>query len=162
MTARAGIGISIKAFTDPSLSHAWDAVMNQYGYTENYKNVGSDITELQAVTLNAATSTTWALKTQAAAFDSRVSMGPAANGTDVITDAQVKALDDTADGESYVTSTVARTYSAIQIESGEYLWFCHPDAISDLATIKDETTGFAVADTGAPGANELIVNLGYA
>lgn len=121
------------------------SVTNAYGYTEDYKDIHSDVTGLQAVNINAATTTTWSMKTQAAAFANRIYMGPAVNGTDTITNAQILALDDTVDGESNLQTTVPGTYSAIKIETGEYLWFCHPDAIADLLTIKDGTTGFAIA-----------------
>ena len=50
-----------------------------------------------------------------------------------------------ADGESGVYSSQARTWTAIKIEAGEYLWYCHPDRVADLATIKVGTTGFAIA-----------------
>jgi len=72
----------------------------------------------------------------------RIYMGPH-TGSD-ITDAQILTLDDTADGESVLSASVARTYTAIKIEAGEYLWFCHPDVVADLATIKDASTGFGI------------------
>jgi hypothetical protein len=75
--------------------------------------------------------------------NNRIYMGPSTDTA--ISNANILALDDTVDGESIVSNTVARTYTAIKIEAGEYLWFCHPDAIADLATIKDGTTGFAIA-----------------
>jgi len=78
------------------------------------------------------------------AGNNRFYMGPSTD-TDPISNANILALDDTADGESGLYSTQARTWSAIKIEAGEYLWYCHPDRIADLATIKDGTTGFAIA-----------------
>jgi hypothetical protein len=77
----------------------------------------------------------------------RFYMGPAVNGTDVITNAQILALDDTADGESGLYSTQARTWSAIKIEATEYLWYCHPDRVADMSLgyPKDAGTGFAIA-----------------
>lgn len=77
-------------------------------------------------------------------FRPRIYMGPSAD-TDPISNANILALDDTADGQSNLTGAVAGTYSSIKIESGEYLWFCHPDAVADLVTIKDNSTGFAIA-----------------
>ena len=76
--------------------------------------------------------------------NNRFYMGPATD-TDPISNASILALDDTADGESGVYSSQARTWTAIKIEAGEYLWYCHPDRVADLATIKDGTTGFAIA-----------------
>ena len=32
----------------------------------------------------------------------------------------------------------------VTIAGGTYLWFCHPDAVPDLATIKDNATGFSI------------------
>jgi len=80
--------------------------------------------------------------TQTSQPNNRIYMGPH-TGAD-ITDAQILTLDDTVDGESVVSSSVARTYTAIKIEAGEYLWFCHPDRVPDLATIKDDATGFGI------------------
>lgn len=136
-----GGGYQEAAFT----AVAVQTVTNQFGFVDAaVKNIHSDVTELQAITINASTGTTWSLKTQAAAFNSRIYMGPAVNGTETISNSQILALDDTVDGQSNLQSTVPGTYSAIKITFGEFLWFCHPDTISDLATIKDQTTGFAI------------------
>lgn len=110
-------------------------VTNPSGYAETFQQWCSGVTVAGTVTLAVSTSI----------YNNRIYIGPAVNGTDTITNAQILALDDTADGESIVSSTVARTYTDIQIEATEYLWFCHPDRIPDLATIKDGTTGFAIA-----------------
>ena len=108
---------------------------NDLGFVETFQQYRTDNTNFGASkSFNAATSL----------HNNRIYMGPATD-TDPISNASILALDDTADGESIVSNTVARTYTDIQIESGEYLWFCHPDRIADLATIKDGTTGFAIA-----------------
>ncbi len=109
---------------------------NDSGKVENFQQYRSENSNL------GANKDFRALSSQPA---NRIYIGPAVNGMDVITNAQILALDDTADGESIVSSTVARTYTDIQIETGEYLWFVHPDRISDLGSIKDGTTGFAIA-----------------
>jgi hypothetical protein len=113
-----------------ALSHA-----NDYGFVENFRTWRATTPAVGAVT--AVVSTTEPTN--------RFYMGPAANGTDTIANAEILALDDTADGESGLYSTQARTWTAIKIEAGEYLWYCHPDRVADLATIKDGTTGFAIA-----------------
>jgi len=113
-----------------ALSHA-----NDYGFVENFRTWRATTPAVGAVT--AVVSTTEPAN--------RFYMGPAANGTDTIANAEILALDDTADGESGLYSTQARTWTAIKIEAGEYLWYCHPDRVADLATIKDGTTGFAIA-----------------
>jgi hypothetical protein len=109
-------------------------VTNPSGYAETYQQWCTSVTVAGTVTLVTATS----------AGNNRIYMGPGPV-TDPITNANILALDDTADGESIVSSTVARTYTAIKIEAGEYLWFVHPDRIADLATIKQESTGFGIA-----------------
>lgn len=119
------------------------SVTNIYGYTENYKNIHSNVTGFQAIEINNATTTTWSMKTQAAAFNNRIYMGESTD-TDPISNANILALDDTANGESLIASTVAGTYTPT-ITGSNYLWFCHPDAVADLATIKDDSTGFAIA-----------------
>jgi hypothetical protein len=84
--------------------------------------------------------------------NNRFYMGPGPI-TDPITNANILALDDTADGDSGLYSTQARTWSGIKIEAGEYLWYCHPDRIADLATIKQEDTGFAIAGSYRTNVN---------
>ena len=74
----------------------------------------------------------------------RFYIGPSTD-TDPISNANILALDDTADGESALQYEHPNTWSAIKIEAGEYLWYCHPTRYDDLATIKDGTTGFAIA-----------------
>ena len=73
----------------------------------------------------------------------RIYMGPSTNGTSTILTAEILALDDTANGTSRLSATVPATYTVV-IGASNYLWFCHPDSIADLATIKDATTGFAI------------------
>jgi hypothetical protein len=77
--------------------------------------------------------------------NNRFYMGPAANGTDDISNAEVLALDDTPDGHSGVYSSQARTWTPFTTEAGEYLWYCHPSRVADLASIKDVSTGFGIA-----------------
>jgi len=108
---------------------------NDYGFVEHFRTWRATVAAVGAVT--AVVSTTEP--------NNRFYMGPAANGTDTILNAEILALDDTAHGESGIYSTQARTWTAIWIEAGEYLWYCHPDRVADLATIKDGTTGFAIA-----------------
>jgi hypothetical protein len=115
---------------DGTLSHT-----NDSGFVENFTTWRSELANLGA-DKDVATSSTEP--------NNRIYMGPGPV-TDPISNASILALDDTADGESIVSSTVARTYTAIKIEAGEYLWFCHPDRASDLVTIKQASTGFGIA-----------------
>jgi hypothetical protein len=112
-----------------ALSHT-----NAYGFIEDFRTWRATTAAVGTVTAVVATS----LGTN------RFYMGPSTD-TDPISNANILALDDTADGESGLYSSQARTWSAIKIEAGEYLWYCHPSRVSDLATIKDGTTGFAIA-----------------
>jgi len=84
------------------------------------------------------------LVTTASRPTNRNYIGPDANGTDTILTAEILGLDSTASGTSVLSATVAGSYN-VTIGSGKYLWFCHPDAIPDLATIKDNSTGFGIA-----------------
>lgn len=111
-------------------------VTNPSGYAETYQQWVSENTGLGAV-LVAVTATL--------SDSNRIYMGPSTDAGPAISNANILALDDTADGESIVSDKVNRTYTAIKIEAGEYLWFCHPARIADLAAIKDGTTGFAIA-----------------
>lgn len=132
-------GYQEAAFTAAALVN----VTNVYGYAEDYKEIYSNVSELQAVNINGGTNTTWSLKTQAAAFANRIYMGPGP-ATDPISNANILALDDVAaNGVSNLQTTVAGNY-AVTIAGGNYLWFCHPDAIADLTTIKDQATGFGI------------------
>ena len=112
-----------------ALSHT-----NDYGFVEDFRTWRATVAAVGAVTAVVATS----LGTN------RFYMGPSTD-TDPISNANILALDDTADGESGLYSSQARTWTAIKIEAGEYLWYCHPSRIADLATIKDGTTGFGIA-----------------
>jgi hypothetical protein len=114
-----------------TLSHT-----NDSGFTEDYRTWRSDLANFG----NDKDVRTYSALPNA----NRFYMGPSTD-TDPISNANILALDDTADGESGLYSSQARTWSAIKIEAGEYLWYCHPDRIADLATIKDGTTGFAIA-----------------
>jgi len=107
---------------------------NDSGFEEHFDTWRATTAAVGAVTAVVSTS----------AGTNRFYMGPSTD-TDPISNANILALDDTADGESGLYSTQARTWSAIKIEAGEYLWYCHPDRVADLATIKDGTTGFAIA-----------------
>lgn len=108
-------------------------VTNPSGYAETYQQWCTSVVVSGTVTLVA----------DVALANNRIYMGPATD-VDPISNASILALDDTADGESIVSNTVTRTYTAIKIEAGEYLWFVHPDRVADLFTIKDQT-GFGVA-----------------
>ena len=122
----------IAGFTEKqtTLSHT-----NDSGFVEDFRTWRSDLANFgDNKDVDVATS----------AGNNRFYMGPSTD-TDPISNANILALDDTADGESGLYSTQARTWTAIKIEAGEYLWYCHPDRIADLATIKDGTTGFAIA-----------------
>jgi len=107
---------------------------NDSGFAENFRTWRATIAAVGAVTAVVA----------ASEGTNRFYMGPSTD-TDPISNANILALDDTADGESGLYSSQARTWTAIKIEAGEYLWYCHPDRVADLATIKDGTTGFAIA-----------------
>lgn len=138
LTAISSDGMSIDGeicgFTDlGTMSHT-----NDSGFTETFRQYVTTIQNAGAVSLVTASSRR----------NNRIFMGPHTSSDlsgEASPSAEILTLDDTGDGESIVSSTVARTYSNILIDTGEYLWFCHPDAISDLATIKDGTTGFAIA-----------------
>jgi len=128
----------------PFTAQAVQSVTNQYGFVDaSVKNIRSDVTNLHLINLNGATSSTWALRTQAAAFNRRIFMGPHADTA--IATANILTLDDVAaDGDSILAASVAGAYTVI-IGASKYLWFCHPSTVADLATIKDNSTGFAVA-----------------
>lgn len=116
---------------------------NDSGFTETFVGYRSTNTNLGS-SMNVRFGTSYGVSN----FRNRIFMGPHTSADlsgEASPSAAILTLDDTADGESNLNSTVAGTYTAIKIETGEYLWFCHPDAISDLATIKDGTTGFAIA-----------------
>jgi len=117
------------------------SVTNQYGYTEDYKNIHSNVTGSQAIEINNATTTTWSLKTQAAAFNNRVYIGP--HTATAITTAQILTLDDTTGGLSNLNSSIAGTYVTI-LGASDYLWICHDDDVADIFTIKDNTSQFAI------------------
>ncbi|OGT26058.1 MAG: hypothetical protein A2Z17_06825 [Gammaproteobacteria bacterium RBG_16_66_13] len=122
----------VAGFTEKqtALSHA-----NDYGFVEDFRTWRSDLANIGD---NKDVVVATSLGTN------RFYMGPSTD-TDPISNANILALDDTADGESGLYSSQPRTWSAIKIEAGEYLWYCHPDRVADLATIKDGTTGFAIA-----------------
>lgn len=106
-------------------------VTNTAGYGEDYYVYASTTANLGDHTLTSNTATI-----------NHIYCGP---HTDTqIDDSGISELDDTADGESVISNSVARTYTDIEIDAGEYLWLCHPDRINDLATIKDGTTGFSI------------------
>ena len=109
-------------------------VTNPSGFAETFQQWVSENTGLGAVSV-AVTSTL--------SGSNRIYMGPGPV-TDPITNASILALDDTADGESIVSSTTIRTYTAIKIEAGEYLWFCYPDRFTDPLHIKVVTTGIDI------------------
>ena len=117
------------------------SVTNPYGYTENYKDIHSNVTGFQAIEINNATTSTWSLKTQAAAFNNRIYMGPHAD-SDPITSAHILTLDDWTGSQSFVGSSLAGSYT-LTITGSDYLWICHSDAtVPDINTIT--YGGFAV------------------
>jgi hypothetical protein len=122
----------IAGFTEKqtTLSHT-----NDSGFVEDFRTWRSD---------NANFGDNKDVDVATSAGNNRFYMGPSTD-TDPISNANILALDDTADGESGLYSSQARTWTAIKIEAGEYLWYCHPDRVADLSTIKDGTTGFAIA-----------------
>lgn len=81
--------------------------------------------------------------TASSARTNRIYMGPSTD-TNPISTANILALDDTANGTSNLNGAVGGSY-AVTITGSNYLWFCHPDRYPDLATIKDNSTGFAIA-----------------
>ena len=111
--------------------------INDLGYSETFQQYRSENTNL------GANKDFRALSSEA---NNRIFIGPAVNGTELITNAQVLALDDTGDGQSRIGSTPGFTYTTIRTETGtgEYLWYCHPDRVADLTSIKDDSTGFAI------------------
>ena len=109
---------------------------NDFGYAEDYKTYTS-ISQGSALGSNT-------LITSSSRPLNRIYIGPSTNGTATITTAQILSLDDTADGTSRLSSIQAFNYTPIIISGSNYLWFCHPSAISDLITIKDNSTGFAI------------------
>jgi len=108
-------------------------VTNASGFIETFEQYRSTIIcPTGSVTVTASSS----------AANNRIYMGPSSD-TDPITTAHILALDDDANGTSRLGSSVAASYT-VTIGTGKYLWFCHPSSISDLATIKDHTTGFGI------------------
>jgi hypothetical protein len=116
------------------------SVTNASGFVESFYEYRSAIQGINSLPGAQGTST---LYLASSAYNNRIYMGPDAS-TDPIPTANIRALDDTASGTSKIASSVAGSYT-ITIGSGKYLWFCHPASIPDLATIKDHSTGFAVA-----------------
>ena len=110
-------------------------VTNVYGYAEDYKEIYSNVSELQAVNINGSTGTTWSLKTQAAAFANRIYMGPGPS-TQPITNASILALDNTAGGQSNLNTSLAGTYTNIVVSGTDHFWLLHPDAVADFSTMK--------------------------
>jgi hypothetical protein len=111
--------------------------VNDLGYSETFQQYRSENTNLGA---------NKDFRALSAEANNRIFIGPAVNGTEIISNAEVLALDDTADGESRLGPTPGFTYTTIRTEagSGEYLWYCHPDRVADLTSIKDDSTGFAI------------------
>ena len=121
-------GDEVAAFTkiqDGTLSHT-----NDSGFVENFTTWKSDVA-------NIGSSKTVIVSSSLG--NNRIYIGPATD-TNPISNASILALDDTADGESIVSNTVIRTYTAIKIEAGEYLWLVYPDRLTDPIHVKDVTT----------------------
>jgi hypothetical protein len=118
-------------------------VTNQYGYVDSaVKNIRSDTTNLHLIKLNGgSTSSTWALKTQAAAFNPRCFVGTAT--TTSLTSSQILAVDDVAGTRSFIASSLTGIYT-ITIGASDYLYVCHPSTVADIGTIKDGNSGFAI------------------
>jgi len=88
----------------------------------------------------------------------RIFVGPSTDAPP-ISSANILTIDDTADGTSKLATTVAGSY-VVTISTSEYLYVCHPDRVSDIVTIKDNSTGFAI--DGAYTTNVSHTNdLGY-
>ena len=117
------------------------SVTNEQGYAETFRQWCSNIPNPTGRGGQADTQRT--VTVQSTVFNNRVYMGPCTNGTSTITTSQILSLDDTASGTSILNSAVAGSYP-VSITTGNYLWFCHPASIPDLATIKDNSTGFGV------------------
>jgi hypothetical protein len=131
-----GDGIERASFTQIGSQ----SVTNASGFVETFYEYRSGVQGINSLPGAAGTST---LYLAGSAYYNRIYMGPDAS-TDPIPTANIRALDDTASGTSKIASTVAGSYT-VTIGAGKYLWFCHPAAISDLATIKDHSTGFGIA-----------------
>jgi len=115
----------IMGFTDMgTLSHT-----NDSGFSETFRLYRS-------TNVNFGASKTFVAS--ASRLTNRVYYGPE-NATDPILTAEILAL-----SGSVLSATVAGSY-VVTITGSDYFWFCHPDAITDIATIKDNSTGFAVA-----------------
>jgi hypothetical protein len=125
------VSSEIAGFSDMStLSHT-----NDFGFVETfraYRTTNTNFGSSKTVTTSSSRPT------------NRIYMGPSTNATSTILTAEILALDDTANGTSRLSATVPASY-AVTITGSNYLWFCHASAITDLATIKDNSTGFAVS-----------------
>jgi len=129
-------GNEIAAFSNiGTVSHT-----NDYGANETYRCYRSTNTNFGS---------NKDVVTSSSQPNNRIYVGPSTDA-DPISSANILTIDDTADGYSKVASTVAGTY-VVTISTGEYLWVCHPDRVTDIATIKDNATGFAIA--GAYGTD---------
>ncbi len=127
------------------------SVTNGSGFVETFEQYRSHATG-------------WGNHTYAAlssAANNRIFMGPDTStpvgGT--IASANILALDDTANGTSIVSGSLARDY-AVTIGSGKYLWFCHPAALS-LNTIIDVSTGFAISGSYRTNTNPFTNDWSY-
>lgn len=128
----AGISVAgeIAGFSDMgTITH-----VNDFGFSETFRLYRSTNTNFGA---------SQSLVTSSTAQTNRIYMGPSTDA-DPISTANIRALDDTANGTSDLSGTTAGSY-VVTITGSNYLWFCHPDRYADLLTIKDSVTGFAVA-----------------
>lgn len=137
---------------------AVQSVTNAYGFTDaSVKNIHSDVTNLNAINIKGATSTTWSLKTQAAAFPARSFVGP--HTASAISSGQILTLDDTANGTSMLQASLAGSY-AVVIAGSNYLWVCHPSTVADIVTIKDQSTGFSIAGSYRTNVSSHVTDFG--
>ena len=111
------------------------AHVNASLFSENYQQYRSEKTNMGTVDF----------RSLSALANNRVYMGPDTDDGPTIPDANILALDDTSPGgHSKLQSPVAGTYTNIEIDGTEHLWFCHPDRYADLATIKDAVTELGI------------------
>lgn len=130
LTAVAFMSINgeICGFTDLGTNNQ----INDSGFGETFRSYRTNQQNLGAISL----------VTSASRLTNRIYVGPHV-ATAILT-AEILTIDDTADGVSVLDPTVAGSY-VVDIDGLEYLWVCHPDAINDIVTIKDNSTGFAIA-----------------
>lgn len=139
---------------------AAQSVTNQYGFVDAaVKNIHSDTTGFQAITINAATTTTWSLQTSASAFNYRTFVGPSTLLAQ--TSPGILAIDDTASGKSVLQASVAGDY-VVTIGTGQYLWVCHDSSVANINTIVDVGTLIGIAGSYRTDVNPHTTDFGVA